>query len=53
MLGEEEKRLVRLRYIDDLTQQQIAQRLAMPEGTVKVRLYRIRNRLNDLATSWG
>jgi RNA polymerase sigma-B factor len=53
LLGEEEKRLVRLRYVDDLTQQQIAQRLAMPEGTVKVRLYRIRNRLNELATSWG
>jgi RNA polymerase sigma factor (sigma-70 family) len=53
MLGEEERRLVRLRYVDDLTQQQIAQRLAMPEGTVKVRLYRIRNRLNELATSWG
>lgn len=37
--------LIRLRYERDLTQPQIAQLLGIPEGTVKVRLHRIRRRL--------
>jgi RNA polymerase sigma-70 factor (ECF subfamily) len=44
-LEAEERRLIRLRYGEDLTQEQIAKRLALPEGTVKVRLHRIRARL--------
>ena len=40
--GAEERRLLGLRYGEDLTQQQIAERLAVPEGTVKVRLHRLR-----------
>jgi RNA polymerase sigma-70 factor (ECF subfamily) len=37
--------LLRLRYERDLTQRQIAELLGMPEGTVKVRLHRLRNRV--------
>ncbi len=37
--------LLRLRYERDLTQAHIAQLLGLPEGTVKVRLHRIRRRL--------
>lgn len=37
--------LTRLRYERDLTQARIAQVLGIPEGTVKVRLHRIRLRL--------
>jgi RNA polymerase sigma-70 factor (ECF subfamily) len=44
-LGAEERRLARLRYGEDLTQQEIAKRLSLPEGTVKVRLHRLRARL--------
>lgn len=44
-LRPEERILVRLRYVDDLTHTEVARRLEVPEGTVKVRLHRIRNRL--------
>ena len=44
-LAAEERGLLGLRYGDDLTQEEIAKRLALPEGTVKVRLHRIRARL--------
>ena len=44
-LGSEERRLIGLRYGEDLTQEEIAKRLALPEGTVKVRLHRLRARL--------
>lgn len=37
--------LVILRYGADLPQHQIAEMLSMPEGTVKVRLHRIRHKL--------
>jgi RNA polymerase sigma-70 factor (ECF subfamily) len=44
-LGEEERRTVLLRYAQDLTQSAIADRLGLPEGTVKIRLHRARRRL--------
>ena len=37
-----DRALVWLRYEGDLTQPAIAERLGMPEGTVKVRLHRLR-----------
>lgn len=43
----DERTLLALRYIDDLTQPEIARRLEIPEGTVKVRLHRIRARLRS------
>jgi RNA polymerase sigma-70 factor, ECF subfamily len=51
-LGELDRRLLMLRYVDDLTHQQIADRTAMPVGTVKVRLHRARKRLRaELASA--
>jgi RNA polymerase sigma-70 factor, ECF subfamily len=44
-LNERERQLVRLRYDEDLTQEAIARRLSIPEGTVKVRLHRVRAKL--------
>jgi RNA polymerase sigma-70 factor (ECF subfamily) len=44
-LSPEERHLVRLRYEADLAQPAIARLLGMPEGTVKVKLHRIRRRL--------
>lgn len=44
-LDERDRQLVRLRYEEDLTQATIARRLGIPEGTVKVRLHRVRNKL--------
>lgn len=44
-LPEEERLLVQLRYAEDLTQAGIASRLDLPEGTVKVRLHRVRAKL--------
>jgi RNA polymerase sigma-70 factor (ECF subfamily) len=40
-----DRRLVRLRYDNDMTTAQIAERLGTPEGTVKIRLHRLRMRL--------
>ena len=37
--------LLRLRYEQDLTQPRLARLAGMPEGTVKIRLHRIRGRL--------
>ena len=48
-LREDERRLLRLRYEEDLTQGQCAAALGVPEGTVKVRLHRARARLRGLA----
>jgi RNA polymerase sigma-70 factor (ECF subfamily) len=45
---EDERRLLGLRYFEDLTQVQIAERLGLPEGTVKVRLHRLRSRVRKL-----
>jgi RNA polymerase sigma-70 factor, ECF subfamily len=44
-LTAEERELVNLRYESDLAHPAIAEALGLPEGTVKVRLHRIRKRL--------
>jgi RNA polymerase sigma-70 factor (ECF subfamily) len=49
VLGPDERKLIRLRYEEDLTQGQVAAALGVPEGTVKVRLHRVRARLRDVA----
>ncbi len=49
VLRPEDRRLIHLRYVEDLTQGQVAARLGMPEGTVKVRLHRARLRLRGAA----
>lgn len=49
VLRPEDRTLIHLRYVEDLTQGQVAARLGMPEGTVKVRLHRARARLRGLA----
>ena len=42
--------LLRLRYERDLTQPRLARLAGMPEGTVKIRLHRIRGRLRERLT---
>jgi RNA polymerase sigma-70 factor (ECF subfamily) len=42
-LGDRE--VLHLRYLEDLTQMEVAHRLGIPEGTAKVRLHRARKRL--------
>jgi RNA polymerase sigma-70 factor (ECF subfamily) len=44
----EERQLIDLRYKEDLAQPTIAAILGVPEGTVKVRLHRLRNRLRKV-----
>jgi len=44
-LNERDRRLLEMRYHEDLTQAAIAHRLGIPEGTVKVRLHRARDKL--------
>jgi RNA polymerase sigma-70 factor (ECF subfamily) len=44
-LSERDRKLLAMRYVEDLTQATIARRLGIPEGTVKVRLHRARNKL--------
>lgn len=44
-LDERDRRLLAMRYEEDLTQAAIADRLGVPEGTVKVRLHRARDKL--------
>jgi RNA polymerase sigma-70 factor (ECF subfamily) len=44
-LRPDERALLHLRYRADLSQAEVARRLDMPVGTVKVRLHRIRKRL--------
>jgi RNA polymerase sigma-70 factor, ECF subfamily len=46
--AEDDRRLLGLRYFEDLTQVEIAARLGVPEGTVKVRLHRLRKRVRKL-----
>jgi RNA polymerase sigma-70 factor, ECF subfamily len=47
-LADDDRRLLRLRYSEDLTQAEVARRLGVPEGTAKVRLHRARRRLRRL-----
>jgi RNA polymerase sigma-70 factor, ECF subfamily len=44
-LSDRDQQLLALRYSEDLTQAAIARRLGIPEGTVKVRLHRARDKL--------
>ena len=44
-LSEKDRELLDLRYSEDLTQAAIAHKLGIPEGTVKVRLHRARDKL--------
>lgn len=44
-LSERDRRLLEMRYGEDLTHPTIARRLGIPEGTVKVRLHRARDKL--------
>ena len=46
-LDPDERALLLLRYGEDLTQPELARRLDLPEGTVKVRLHRIRKRFAE------
>ena len=46
-LRPEERFLIHLRYQRDLTQAEVARTMNVPEGTVKVRLHRLRKRLRD------
>jgi RNA polymerase sigma-70 factor, ECF subfamily len=44
-LSIDDRRLLALRYEGDLSQPEVARKLGIPEGTVKVRLHRLRGRL--------
>jgi RNA polymerase sigma-70 factor, ECF subfamily len=46
-LAAEDALLLRLRYERDLTQPRVAELAGLPEGTVKVRLHRLRSRLRE------
>lgn len=43
-----DRRLLELRYVDELAYSQIARVLSAPEGTIKVRLHRLMRRLKPL-----
>jgi RNA polymerase sigma-70 factor (ECF subfamily) len=47
-LSDRDRQLLEMKYEEDLTQATIARRLGIPEGTVKVRLHRARNKLRSL-----
>jgi RNA polymerase sigma-70 factor, ECF subfamily len=47
-LAESDRRMLRLRYGEDLTQVEVARRLGVPETTVKIRLHRARRRMRRL-----
>jgi RNA polymerase sigma-70 factor (ECF subfamily) len=44
-LSERDRQLLEMRYEEDMTQAMIAHQLGIPEGTVKVRLHRARDKL--------
>lgn len=44
-LSDQDRRLLVLRYVDQLTQPEVAERLCLPEGTVKTKLHRVRARI--------
>jgi RNA polymerase sigma-70 factor (ECF subfamily) len=46
-LSPDDRLLLCLRYEHDLTQAEVARRLGTPEGTAKVRLHRVRERLRQ------
>lgn len=46
-LSADERHLLVLRYVADLTQPEVAKRTGVAEGTAKVRLHRARKRLRD------
>jgi RNA polymerase sigma-70 factor (ECF subfamily) len=48
-----DRRVMQLRYAEDLTEAEVARRLGLPEGTVKVRLHRARRRLRGLLENEG
>lgn len=50
-LSDADRLLLDLRYQQDLTQEAVAERLSIPEGTVKVRLHRLRHRLRETLQS--
>lgn len=47
-LAPEDRRLIGLRYVNDLRQGEIASILGIPEATVRVRLHRLRKQLGTL-----
>jgi RNA polymerase sigma-70 factor (ECF subfamily) len=47
-LTPQDRKLLALRYVDDLTQPALASALGIPEGTAKVRLHRARGRLQQV-----
>lgn len=47
-MSERDREILELRYEQDLTHPAIASRLGIPEGTVKVRLHRAREKLRTL-----
>src|SRR5689334_11405772 len=51
LLSPPDRQVLHLRYVAELTQAQIAERLSVPEGTVKVRLHRSRARLRTLLSN--
>ena len=46
-LGSEDREIILLKYLDDLTYRQLAERLAIPIGTVMSRLFHARRRLRE------
>jgi RNA polymerase sigma-70 factor (ECF subfamily) len=52
-LPRDDRLLLTLRYLGDMTQPEIARVLGMPEGTVKVRLHRIRMHLRQSLAGVG
>lgn len=52
-LSERDRKILMLRYGEDMTQQAIARRLGLPDGTVKVRLHRLRHRLRKVIVEGG
>jgi RNA polymerase sigma-70 factor (ECF subfamily) len=51
LLSPRDRQVLQLRYVAELTQAQIAERLRLPEGTIKVRLHRSRARLRTLLSN--
>jgi RNA polymerase sigma-70 factor (ECF subfamily) len=52
-LSAEDRELITLKHLDGLSYEQLAQRLAVPPGTVMSRLYHARRRLRDRLAEQG